>query len=389
MNDQNDNQYETQQEKPETERKFSQEQYDMLKRCSGKRDMTEWNQYRKEYPRKEILLEGAKLLLVYLEGAKLAKANLKDANLLNANLKGAELVLANLEGASFAFANLEGADLFDANLEGAKLEKANLKGADLRKANLKGADLRKANLKGAELVLANLKGANLVIANLEGASFDETNIEGAIFDMAIVDGSTLITPEEFDRFTDFTGVGLDNARVEPSTKQLLKYNVRRLKWEQWYKGTSGKEWNTWIRNTVAFPVRGFWWVSDYGLSTGRIALTFFSLAILFALVYYFVPGLIYELHVTENCVSDFIRACYFSIVTMTTLGFGDMYAEPGSKIGHILLIVQVLLGYILLAALVTRFAVLFTVGGPAGSFPKKKSKKVNETNRDKNTKDQS
>ncbi|UCF42435.1 MAG: hypothetical protein JSV99_07470 [Planctomycetota bacterium] len=32
--------------------------------------------------------------------------------------------------------------------------------------------------------------------------------------------------------------------------------------------------------------------------------------------------------------------------------------------------VQVILGYVLLGALVTRFAVLFTAGGPAGKFSK-------------------
>ena len=63
-----------------------------------------------------------------------------------------------------------------------------------------------------------------------------------------------------------------------------------------------------------------------------------------------------------------IRPIYFSIVTMTTLGFGDMYANKGSIVGHVLLILQVILGYVLLGALVTRFAVLFTAGGPAGKF---------------------
>jgi len=53
---------------------------------------------------------------------------------------------------------------------------------------------------------------------------------------------------------------------------------------------------------------------------------------------------------------------------MTTLGFGDMYANAQSIWGHILLTFQVILGYVLLGALVTRFAVLFTAGGPAGKF---------------------
>jgi hypothetical protein len=67
------------------------------------------------------------------------------------------------------------------------------------------------------------------------------------------------------------------------------------------------------------------------------------------------------------------RALYFSIVTMTTLGFGDMYAAPDSLAGHLILGLQVLLGYVLLAALVTRFAVLFQAGGPAGRFTDEKT----------------
>ena len=53
---------------------------------------------------------------------------------------------------------------------------------------------------------------------------------------------------------------------------------------------------------------------------------------------------------------------------MTTLGFGDIAANPDSWQGQVLLMVQVIFGYVLLGALVTRFAVLFTSGGPAGNF---------------------
>jgi hypothetical protein len=53
---------------------------------------------------------------------------------------------------------------------------------------------------------------------------------------------------------------------------------------------------------------------------------------------------------------------------MTTLGFGDIAANPASVSGQSLLMIQVILGYVLLGALVTRFAVLFTAGGPAGKF---------------------
>ena len=62
------------------------------------------------------------------------------------------------------------------------------------------------------------------------------------------------------------------------------------------------------------------------------------------------------------------HAFYFSVVTMTTLGFGDIAANPDSWAGQTLLMAQVILGYVLLGALVTGFAVLFTAGGPAGKF---------------------
>jgi predicted permease len=111
------------------------------------------------------------------------------------------------------------------------------------------------------------------------------------------------------------------------------------------------------------------------------------LAFLFSAVYrnwayWAPPGIVYDLSVEpmigETSLHYFgrvlIRPIYFSVVTMTTLGFGDMYANKGSIAGHVLLILQVILGYVLLGALVTRFAVLFTAGGPAGKFAEGKKK---------------
>ncbi|MCX5637150.1 MAG: ion channel, partial [Planctomycetota bacterium] len=128
----------------------------------------------------------------------------------------------------------------------------------------------------------------------------------------------------------------------------------------------------------------------YGLSTTRIIAIFFGLALAFAAVYYcggafdyYIlgnkshPGFVDNLFVDENTPVLWwqvpLRSVYFSIVTMTTLGFGDMHANPHGTLvipigSYILLMVQVILGYVLLGTLVTRFAVMFTAGGPAGHF---------------------
>ncbi len=367
-----DNQSNSQEQ--QTERKFSKEQYDFLIRCSEKREIIRWNQWREE----QILLEGADLLEANLGHADLREAHLENANLSGAHLENANLREAHLGHADLREAHLENAGLYQAHLENANLWRAHLENADLRGANLENAilcaahlenaDLEGARLQDAEFMEANLQDAKLMGANLKNAYFDEVELQGADLSRAIVDGGTLIWRCQVDRNTKFEAVGLDSMRIYPATKQLLEYNIRRMNWEVWYEKHPKLKW----------LVRPFWLMSDYGRSTKRIVFTFFGLALVFANIYYHwarlaPPGIVENLFVDRNGVDVQwwlvpLRTLYFSIVTQTTLGFGDMYARAQSICGHILLSLQVILGYVLLGALVTRFAVLFTAGGPAGEF---------------------
>jgi len=371
------------------------DQYDMLKRCSENKDITEWNEWLEKHG-VQILLENADLREAHLNGAQLPGVHLMGADLSSANLEHAYLRRAHLQRTKLVGGHLERVNLYEANLTGAILKRVNLsrailKGANVRNADLENADLRGANLQDADLQGCNLKnavlweaklqganlretclqGAKLMRAYLQGAEFGGARLQGADFSRAIVDGETLIWRCEVDRKTKFKGVGLDAARIYPELKQLLKYNIRRMNWEDWYKEHWFWRW----------PVQIFWAMSDYGMSTARVVGVFFLLAFLFAgiyanLAYWQPPGIVSNLEVQpeigEAALHYFsralIRPVYFSVVTMTTLGFGDMYANKGSIAGHVILAVQVILGYVLLGALVTRFAVLFTAGGPAGKF---------------------
>ena len=300
---------ESQEEQPKNERQFNQEQYDRLKECSkkGPEGIAEWNKWREKNPLEKIWLQGA--------------------DLGNANLQRAYLWEANLQGGEFIATNLQGAYLFDANLQG--------------------TNFFHARLQGTEFVNATLQGADLV--------------------GAIVNGSTDFLNCVIDKDTDFRNTALENARIESGTKILLKYNIRRMNWKDWYAKHRFLQW----------PVKLFWSISDYGISTLRIIAWFFGLALVFAGLYYILsivcpPGVVSSLvEGKEGLVPGWLipfRSIYFSIVTMTTLGFGDMHANCRSFLGHLLLTIQVILGYVLLGALVTRLAVLFTSDGPAGSF---------------------
>ena len=212
-------------------------------------------------------------------------------------------------------------------------------------------------------------------SHLEGAVFTDAKLMGCQVRYCIVDIATMfynIAVNKFTKeqpFTDFNGTFLGDARIDSGTRQLLEYNIRRMNWSNWYKEHKRKR----------FLMICFLWFSDYGFSAKKVFGLFLLLALCFAGIYSWFswltpPGIIDSItvephqplwHYFSLCI---IRPIYFSIVTMTTLGFGDMYAYSHSIMGHLLLTIQVLLGYTLLGALITRFAILFTADGPAGKF---------------------
>ncbi len=333
----------SQTEKPKAERRYDPEllkkglrcdldQYERLKRCSDNGDMTEWRDWSRENYNVDILLEGADFSFWPMKKVNFMRMENQ------VSLKGATFVEADLEESLFMHCNLDDADFED------------------------------STLRGALLSCTSLRGANLTLADVDG-------------------GTVIWKPEvnrysEKSKFTDFSGVALDSLRIDPASKQLLEHNIRRRNWEGWYPRQN---------RPLAWLVRKFWQISDYGISAKRIIWTFFKWALIFAAIYYVWgcvdyylvgvedhPGIVTDLFVLmdgQEAVSCWLvpfRAVYFSVVTMTTLGFGDMYANAHSfargLFGHTLLAFQVILGYVLLGALITRFAVLFTAGGPAGKF---------------------
>jgi uncharacterized protein YjbI with pentapeptide repeats len=77
-------------------------------------------------------------------------------------------------------------------------------------------------LEGAELGGVNLQGADLTRVNLNGVDFWKTNLKGAKLIAVIVNAETFIWGCEFDLQTDFTGMRMDLARIEPRLKERLR-----------------------------------------------------------------------------------------------------------------------------------------------------------------------
>jgi len=348
---------ESKNEKPKEGRRFSQEQYDMLKRCSDKKDMTEWNEWRKKNPDEEIWLEGKDFSHFWLRKANFMKGSVHKKS------TGTYTSYADvhLKGAVFEWADLQKVIFSGADMNNTKFWSAKARNADFVRTHLEGADLSVAHFNNCDFSGSFLENAKIVSSHINGANFAQADLRGCSARGAIVDGETNLAYCQVNRYstqqkcTDFNIVALSSVRIDPATKQLLEYNIRRMNWEEWYKEHSRLKW----------LVKPFWWISDYGLRSWRIIVTFFGLAIAFAVVYWLCPTFVMVNQVVGD-IRGFWHALYFSVVTMTTLCFGDIAANPDSWGGQTLLMLQVILGYVLIGALVTRVAVLFTAGGPGG-----------------------
>ena len=99
--------------------------------------------------------------------------------------------------------------------------------------------------------------------------------------------------------------------------------------------------------------------SDCGRSTIRWAVWATALVLLFALIYTTLGASEFIInsklnHLTSNPAKEFAMFTYYSVVTFTTLGFGDI--TPKSIESMIAVVIEVILGYLTLGVLITLVA---------------------------------
>jgi len=303
-----------------------------------------WNEWRRENPEVSIDLKKANLRNKQLEKANLVKADLTEAELSFAHLKSTNLAFANMDRAVVSFANLEGANLSAAILDKACLEDANLNNTILTGASFKNATLSNSKFKNAYLIDAHLEGANLTAVN-----FDNANLSSVSFDDKIAmrllreTGYSIkkIWSRRYDLLLDTTirckGV---NATTCYGSQRFKLFLQDQDFLEEFLETKWGKK------------IFVTWWIfADCGRSLSRWAGWSLLLALLFALIYWTLgPQSFDTQHLNFNPVTLF----YYSVVTFTTLGFGDII--PRTTTAAMWVTMEVILGYIMLGGLITIFA---------------------------------
>jgi hypothetical protein len=245
--------------------------------------------------------------------------------MLGADLSSANLNECTAERAGFGVANLTGASLIGAQLKEVTLSKSQLCHADFRAANLRGSRISEADLTAADFTRADLRDTDLKQSNVLHTRFDLSDMRAA----------RLLGITNFAR-ANWVGADIRGLDLRGS------YMVQRAIADANYL----YEFRT--RSKYHNALYWLWWVtSDCGRSLFRWALFILFLILLFAFAYSRV-GIDYGSYETA------ISPLYFSVVTMTTLGYGDVV--PTSIPAQILAVFEALLGYVGLGGLLSILA---------------------------------
>jgi len=270
-------------------------------------------------------LSGARLFKAKLNGSILIRARLRDAELTGADLSGANLEEVDLSYAGLGMSVMHKTRLFNARLDGATMTKSDLMGSDLRCASLRDCRMREADLTFVDFTSADMRGADISLSNVAGSSFTNADLRGARLRM-------------LKGFEKATWIGTDIRDINFAGA----YRVRRFIMDENYL----KEFRD--QGVLANFMYKIWWLtSDCGRSMTRWFLCTLVLVLLFAFLYTFCE-IDYGDHLT------WFSPIYYSVVTLTTLGYGDIV--PASLTGQIIAMAEVVSGYVMLGGLISIFS---------------------------------
>lgn len=316
-----------------------QEQMDILAQGVGA-----WNAWREANPGRAVDLYRARLARMDLRGINLAHADLRHADLTLANLRGARLGFAHLNHARLDGARLRKADLRGAILRHVQAEDARFEGADLSMAHLdRGqfsfACLRRADLHRATLTGANLTGVDLRDARLSGCTYDHDILRDLLRECGYQPRA--IWTRRMDFLLDTTlrcaEINTQGCHGSPRIKQFLAAQEHLEELCQTPRG-----------RTMCF----LWWIScNCGRSITRWALLLMAVLLIFAGIF---TRMGEDHFAVANLPFSVWTMLYYSGVTITTLGFGDI--APRTNLAAWLVLAEVMLGYLLLGGLISIFA---------------------------------
>lgn len=247
-----------------------------------------------------------------------------------------------IHGLKLRRANLKGLNLV---VRGNKSKGFDLSGSDLYRANLTDAHLYNLTLKGGSLMKADLSGANLHCCNFEQTNLLGVKLAGARLDNIKV-GHTL--QQEIEGHQAEKAHDLDKALDNFEQSEEIYRSLRKASEQQGLFELSGKfAHKELIMRRMQFPKYSSQRITSRlvdllcGYGERPMNVVTFSLSLIFICsLCYFTLGvqssegmMAFNLsNSVQQNFYDFVSCLYFSVVTFTTLGYGDITPVGLSRI---------------------------------------------------------
>lgn len=247
-----------------------------------------------------------------LDGIFLPDCELINLNFSNASFVGANFQQVRLVGCNFVFANFDRSRLTSIRND----QKTALGGISLRGAFINAIELS-SDIARTPMIIKEIGYFELIHYLLQIVVFKKQSIK---------------YKGKWTRFQLVDVCGLN----EP----LMRYQAEYINWSQSMLGKIDGFYELPIAERIAFL--GSIIFTKYWRSAAVLASFSAIINILFAILYIALSS-----HF-KGLSSNFLESLYFSVVTFTTLGYGDV--TPCDDLGRILVILEVVIGYITLGS---------------------------------------
>ncbi len=288
-----------------------------------------------------------------LSNRDLSSLDLSQADFFGGRLASTNLKKSILRHAEIANCDMQKAALYKADLREAILHESDLTGADLSSSDCRGADFRGAILRGANLAGADLRGADFSQADLRGADLSLANVTGAKFHFAQL-AEANVTHLKYGNYREMVGLYLGVRGIDQCYGSALF--VRDAK-DQDYIDTLNQaladKTPGFVKSLDLFLFRA-WALIDHGRSLLKVSFYATIIAMLYGFVYLADMTLGWGIMDYSNSAQTWFTPFYYSVVTYTTLGYGDVTAN--SLLGEMLVISEVIVGYFTLGLLLAILA---------------------------------
>ena len=259
-------------------------------------------------------------------GFVLKKIVLRDSELIRVNLKNSDLTQADFKNTNFSYSDMSGANLIGCNLEDCDLTSVNLENGDLTRATLRRARLWHGDLSFANVAEADITEADLWKCRMYSARLWHTQLKDV----------KSLTKQNFSKriYSFLSSEKIDEKGIlsaEESYRILKQHFIengryREASWASFKEKTMEKLYLRKNKNPAYIPLAIMGLLSGYGEKPNRVILSSACIVFIYSLIYYYLNAITSSYSAIKSySIWDYL---YYSIVTFTTLGYGDLFPKP-------------------------------------------------------------